>query len=152
MRMWEISPRANSPKNDDPPLWKPLHAEPAHRRQPMRLNSCASSQLDKSPRHHISSKAMKIGILTMLCAAILSVSVRAQGDMSSLANASNSQIVAAARADANALRGSEDFWAAEFIHAIGTANFVFDKSQTPNCNACDIYSFFGVACSTGQSK
>ena len=50
------------------------------------------------------------------------------------------------------LRGSEDFWAAGFIHAIGTANFVFDKSQTPNCNAPDIYSFFGVASSTGQGK
>ena len=28
MRMWEISPRVNSPKNDDPSLWEPLHAEP----------------------------------------------------------------------------------------------------------------------------
>jgi hypothetical protein len=45
---------------------------------------------------------MKIGILTLLCAATLSVSVHAQGDMSSLAKASNSQIVAAARDDANA--------------------------------------------------
>jgi hypothetical protein len=26
--MWEISPRVNSPKNDDPSLWEPLHAEP----------------------------------------------------------------------------------------------------------------------------
>ena len=50
------------------------------------------------------------------------------------------------------LRGSEDFWAAGCIHAIGTANFVFDKSQTPHCNAPDIYSFFGVASSTGQGK
>jgi putative SOS response-associated peptidase YedK len=32
MRMWEISPRVNSPKNDDPSLWEPLHAEPAQRR------------------------------------------------------------------------------------------------------------------------
>jgi hypothetical protein len=31
MRMWEISPRVNSPKNDDPSLWEPLHTEPAHR-------------------------------------------------------------------------------------------------------------------------
>jgi len=45
---------------------------------------------------------MKIGILTLLCATMLSVSAPAQGDMSSLAKASNSQIVAAARADANA--------------------------------------------------
>jgi putative SOS response-associated peptidase YedK len=28
MRMWEISPRVNSPKNDDPSLWEPLHREP----------------------------------------------------------------------------------------------------------------------------
>jgi putative SOS response-associated peptidase YedK len=28
MRMWEISPRVNSPKNDDPSLWEPIHAEP----------------------------------------------------------------------------------------------------------------------------
>jgi hypothetical protein len=28
MHMWEISPRVNSPKNDDPSLWEPLHAQP----------------------------------------------------------------------------------------------------------------------------
>jgi putative SOS response-associated peptidase YedK len=28
MRMGEISPRVNSPKNDDPSLWEPLHSEP----------------------------------------------------------------------------------------------------------------------------
>jgi hypothetical protein len=27
--MWEISPRVNSPKNDDPSLWEPLRAEAA---------------------------------------------------------------------------------------------------------------------------
>jgi putative SOS response-associated peptidase YedK len=27
MRMWEISPRVNSPKNDDPSLWEPFHPE-----------------------------------------------------------------------------------------------------------------------------
>jgi hypothetical protein len=25
--MWEISPRINSPKNDDSSLWEPLHAQ-----------------------------------------------------------------------------------------------------------------------------
>jgi hypothetical protein len=25
--MWEISPRVNSPKNDDPSLWEPLQGE-----------------------------------------------------------------------------------------------------------------------------
>jgi putative SOS response-associated peptidase YedK len=29
MRMWEISPRVNSPKNDDPSRWEPVHAGPA---------------------------------------------------------------------------------------------------------------------------
>ena len=28
MRMWEISPRVNSPKNDDPSLWEPVDGEP----------------------------------------------------------------------------------------------------------------------------
>jgi putative SOS response-associated peptidase YedK len=28
MRMWQISPRINSPKNDDPSLWEPVRAEP----------------------------------------------------------------------------------------------------------------------------
>jgi hypothetical protein len=28
MRMWEISPRVNSQKNDDSSLWEPLHAQP----------------------------------------------------------------------------------------------------------------------------
>src|SRR4029077_11795328 len=31
MRMWDISPRVNSPKNDDPSLWEPLHGEPTQR-------------------------------------------------------------------------------------------------------------------------
>jgi putative SOS response-associated peptidase YedK len=30
MRMWEISPRINTPKNDDPSLWEPVRAEPSH--------------------------------------------------------------------------------------------------------------------------
>jgi putative SOS response-associated peptidase YedK len=32
MHMWEISPRVNSPKNDDPSLWEPLRAEAAQTR------------------------------------------------------------------------------------------------------------------------
>jgi hypothetical protein len=45
---------------------------------------------------------MKINSLLLLCAAILSLSTNAQDDLSSLAKASDSQIVAAARTDANA--------------------------------------------------
>ena len=50
------------------------------------------------------------------------------------------------------LRGSEDSWAAGAVHAIGAANFVFDKSQTPHCTASDIYLFFGVGRNTAQGK
>lgn len=50
------------------------------------------------------------------------------------------------------LLGSEDAWAAGVVHAIGSANFVFDKSQTPHCKATDIYSFFAVGRNTGQGK
>ena len=46
-------------------------------------------------------KAMKTGAL-LLCALILSLPLYGQDSMSSLAKASNSQIVKAARADANA--------------------------------------------------
>lgn len=50
------------------------------------------------------------------------------------------------------LSGSEESWAAGIVRAIGTVNFLFDKSQTPHCAAPDIYAFFGVAPSTGQAK
>ena len=39
---WEISPRVNSQKNDDPSLWEPLHAQPTQTTT-VRLNSCARS-------------------------------------------------------------------------------------------------------------
>jgi hypothetical protein len=45
---------------------------------------------------------MKIDTVVLLCGAMLSISAHAQGDMSSLATASDSEIVKAARADANA--------------------------------------------------
>jgi hypothetical protein len=43
MRMWKISPRVNSPKNDNPSLWEPF-MQSQHRQRAMRLNSCASSR------------------------------------------------------------------------------------------------------------
>ena len=48
--------------------------------------------------------------------------------------------------------GNESSWAAAVIHAIGTANFLFDKSQTPHCSAATIYDFFGISPGTGQAK
>jgi len=43
MRLWEISPRVNSPKNDDPSLGNPF-TQSKPRRQPMPWNSCLSRQ------------------------------------------------------------------------------------------------------------
>jgi len=37
MRMWEISPRVNSPKNDDPSLWEPIHSEPTQTNDALEL-------------------------------------------------------------------------------------------------------------------
>jgi hypothetical protein len=50
------------------------------------------------------------------------------------------------------LTGKDKTWAAGVIHALGTVNFLFDKSQTPHCTVSDIASYFGIATSTGQNK
>ncbi|MBM5817844.1 MAG: FUSC family protein, partial [Cyanobacteria bacterium K_Offshore_surface_m2_239] len=46
------------------------------------------------------------------------------------------------------LTGREPSWAAGVVHAIGSANFLFDPSQTPHCAPKAIYDHFGVASST----
>ncbi|MEB3260773.1 MAG: DUF6398 domain-containing protein, partial [Cyanobacteriota bacterium] len=46
------------------------------------------------------------------------------------------------------LTGREPSWAAGVVHAIGSANFLFDRSQTPHCAPKAIYDHFGVASST----
>jgi predicted dehydrogenase len=60
--MWAISPRVNSPKNDDPSLWEPLRSESAKLRQ-KHLNSCLKSlqsrekpvvAIDRSGVHSVS--------------------------------------------------------------------------------------------------
>jgi len=48
--------------------------------------------------------------------------------------------------------GKASTWACGVTHAIGMVNFLFDKSQTPNINASELYKKFGVAESTGQGK
>lgn len=50
------------------------------------------------------------------------------------------------------VRGKENVWAAAVVHAIGATNFLFDSSQLPHCRAPEIYTFFGTAASTSQSK
>ncbi len=49
-------------------------------------------------------------------------------------------------------RGRENTWASGIVHAIGTANFLFDDTQTPHCKPSDIYTYFGVASSTSSTK
>lgn len=49
------------------------------------------------------------------------------------------------------LGGREPSWCAGLVHAIGTANFLFDKSQTPHCKAPVIYTHFGISAQTGQA-
>lgn len=48
--------------------------------------------------------------------------------------------------------GKEKVWACGITHAVGMVNFLFDSSQKPFVGAKDIYNWFGVSPSTGQSK
>ncbi|HRO92006.1 MAG TPA: DUF6398 domain-containing protein [Promineifilum sp.] len=48
--------------------------------------------------------------------------------------------------------GKESVWAAAAVHAVGRVNFLDDPSQDPHCKPKVIYSFFGIAESTGQNK
>jgi hypothetical protein len=49
------------------------------------------------------------------------------------------------------LGGREPSWCAGVVHAIGNANFLFDKSQTPHCKPTLIYAHFGVSPGTGHA-
>jgi hypothetical protein len=48
--------------------------------------------------------------------------------------------------------GTPASWAAGITHAVGTVNFVFDRSRSPHISAAELYQAFGVAESTGQGK
>lgn len=48
--------------------------------------------------------------------------------------------------------GKESVWAAAAVHAVGRVNFLDDPSQDPHCKPKVIYTFFGIAESTGQNK
>ncbi len=43
-------------------------------------------------------------------------------------------------------------WAAGIVHAVGTVNFAFDKSQTPHTTVPEISAYFGVGKSSPASK
>jgi hypothetical protein len=49
-------------------------------------------------------------------------------------------------------KGKAKTWACGAVHAVGTVNFLFDKSQTPSLSVSDIYNAFDIAKSTAQSK
>jgi hypothetical protein len=48
--------------------------------------------------------------------------------------------------------GKANTWACGVTHAIGSVNFLFDPSQTPNIKAGDLYRAFGISQGTGQGK
>ncbi len=50
------------------------------------------------------------------------------------------------------LRGKLEIWAAAVIHAIGSVNFLFDKSMQPYVSSQEINQFFGTNPSTVGQK
>ncbi len=48
--------------------------------------------------------------------------------------------------------GRAKTWAAGIVHAVGTVNFAFDKSQTPHISVPDISDYFEVGKSSPTSK
>lgn len=50
------------------------------------------------------------------------------------------------------LGGKTPTWAAGIIHAVGTVNFAFDKSQTPYITVDGLASYFGLSKSTVGNK
>jgi hypothetical protein len=48
--------------------------------------------------------------------------------------------------------GNPKTWACGIVYALGAANFLFDKSQTPTMRAADLCVGFGVSQSTGSAK
>ncbi len=50
------------------------------------------------------------------------------------------------------LRGDPAGWACGITHAVGSANFLFDRSQSPHTTPAEIANGFGVSPSTGAAK
>jgi len=48
--------------------------------------------------------------------------------------------------------GRETTWACGILYALGSANFLFDPSQTPHLRGQDLGGFFGVAASTAANQ
>lgn len=50
------------------------------------------------------------------------------------------------------LRGKPEIWASGIVHALGSLNFLFDKSFAPAMSAGDIAAYFGVASGSSSQK
>jgi len=50
------------------------------------------------------------------------------------------------------LRGKPDIWACGVLYALGTVNFLFDKSQSPHMRADELCATFGISQSSGSNK
>ncbi|MFZ4526109.1 MAG: DUF6398 domain-containing protein [Chlorobium sp.] len=50
------------------------------------------------------------------------------------------------------LRGKTDIWACGILYALGTINFLFDKTQTPHLRPYELCAAFGVSKSSGENK
>ncbi len=50
------------------------------------------------------------------------------------------------------LSGKPNTWAAAIVHALGTVNFLFDKTQTPHLRADELAAVFGLSKSTVANK
>jgi hypothetical protein len=48
--------------------------------------------------------------------------------------------------------GNRKTWACGIVYALGSANFLFDKSQQPTMRAAELCAGFGVSQSTGSAK
>lgn len=48
--------------------------------------------------------------------------------------------------------GRPEVWACGIVYALGSANFLFDKTQTPHLRAEELCAAFGVSQSSGASK
>ncbi|MEA1892750.1 MAG: DUF6398 domain-containing protein [Campylobacterota bacterium] len=49
-------------------------------------------------------------------------------------------------------KGKAKTWACGAVHAVGTVNFLFDRSQSIHISVSELYEKFDIAKSTGQSK
>ena len=49
-------------------------------------------------------------------------------------------------------RGRRDVWAAAIVYALGSINFLFDKSQVPHISSEELAALFGVSQKTAASK